>query len=222
MEHYPLSLDGAEAGTLTVSAEGGWTWFEARCAAVPGIVRLSVYGEGREGYLGVPAPEGEGLFLRRRFSRSELKAFPQRIEYAARAGQPLAKAPTPEADTPTESEPAQEEAPPAMPEPAQEEAPPAMPEPAQEEAPPAVPEPAQEEAPPAVPEPAQEDAPPALEDVYWYASPDGALVCFDGERNLIALPTGDERIPSGPGGWPRTIEGREYVIYRTKDGRLVR
>ena len=194
MEHYPLILDGAEAGTLTVSAEGGWTCFEARCAAAPGIVRLSVYGEGREGYLGVPAPEGEGLFLRRRFSRSELKTFPQRIEYAARAGQPLAKAPAPEADTPPEPE----------------------------EVPPAMPEPVQEEPPPAAPMPAQEEAPPALEDVYWYASPDGALVCFDGERNLIALPAGDERIPSGSGGWPRTIEGREYVIYRTKDGRLVR
>ena len=68
----------------------------------------------------------------------------------------------------------------------------------------------------------QNETPPELEDVYWYASPDGALVCFDGEHNLIALPAGDARIPDGPGGWPKTIEGKNYVVYRTKDGRLIR
>ena len=56
----------------------------------------------------------------------------------------------------------------------------------------------------------------------WYASPDGALVCFDGERNLIALPAGDVRIPAGGGGWQRTIEGKDYVVFRTKNGRLLR
>ena len=64
--------------------------------------------------------------------------------------------------------------------------------------------------------------PQPLEDNYWYASPDGALVCFDGERNLIALPVGDPRIPEGGGGWTQSIEGRDYVVYRTKDGRLIR
>ena len=65
------------------------------------------------------------------------------------------------------------------------------------------------------------ETPPDIEDVYWYASPDGALVCFDGEQNLIALPLGDERVPAHVRGWPKTIEGREYVVYRTKDGRIV-
>ena len=85
---YPLLLDGAQAGEVRVSAQGAWTVFEARCAMVPGIVRISVYGEGREGYLGVLVPEGEGLTLRRKLSRSELREFPAAIAYAGRAGEP--------------------------------------------------------------------------------------------------------------------------------------
>ena len=69
---------------------------------------------------------------------------------------------------------------------------------------------------------AQTEAPPGIEDLYWYASPDGALVCFDGTENLIALPLGDARIPGGGGGWRKRIEGRDYIVYRTKDGRLLR
>ena len=187
METYPLILDGAQAGTVTVRREGGWTVFAVQCAAAQqGIVRVSVYGGGAEGYLGVLAPSDGAMTLQRRFSRSAMRAFPARIEYAGYAGQPC------EAPAPEESEPA--------------------PEPAPEE-----PEPAPEPAPAA-----QEEAPPALEDVYWYASPDGALVCFDGENNLIALPVGDARIPDGPGGWPKTVEGRDYVVYRTRDGKLLR
>ena len=187
MEAYPLILDGREAGEVRVTREGGWTVFEAVCAAVEGIVRISVYGEGREGYLGVLTPDGEGLSLSRRFSRSALSGFPARIEFAARAGMPC--------EAPPEPEPPEAEAPAPQP----------------EEAPITPPEP-----------PETEQTPPGLEDVYWYASPDGALVCFDGDHNLIALPLGDARIPEGPGGWPKTVEGRDYIVYRTKDGRLLR
>ena len=204
MEHYPLILDGVEAGSVSVHSEGGWTVFDAQCGDVQGVVRISVYGAGREGYLGVLTPEDGRFALHRRMSRAALRDFPAPIEYAGRAGQPAA-APTPEE---------------APPEPAEETAPEA-PECKRAEAE-AAPEPPQN-APPA-PEPPQEqsETPPALEDVYWYASPDGALVCFDGEQNLIALPAGDGRIPDGPGGWPRTIEGRDYVVFRTRDGRLLR
>ena len=197
MEAYPLILDGREAGEVRVTREGGWTVFEAVCAAAEGVVRISVYGEGREGYLGVLTPDGEGLSLSRRFSRSALTGFPARIEYAARAGMPC--------EAPPEPEPPEAEAPAPSPE---------------SEAP----APQHEEAPPEPdPEPQrQEQTPPGLEDVYWYASPDGALVCFDGEHNLIALPLGDARIPEGPGGWPKTVEGRDYIVFRTKDGRLLR
>ena len=113
---YPLLLDGAQAGEVRVSAQGGWTVFEVQCAMVSGIVRVSVYGEGKEGYLGVLAPEGEGLALRRKLSRSELHAFPAAIEYAGRAGAPVAT-PSPAPDAPVGREPMAAGAPPVEPPP---------------------------------------------------------------------------------------------------------
>ena len=204
METYPLILDGAETGRVSVHREGGWTVFEAVSSPVAGVVRISVYGGGREGYLGVLAPEGEGLALRRRFSRAALREFPTEISCAARAGQPCS-VPAPEEAAPPEGETPAEAVPPTV----------------EEAAPPEAEAPA-EEAPPEPEPPRTEETPPGLEDVYWYASPDGALVCFDGEHNLIALPLGDPRIPEGPGGWPKQIEGRDYIVYQTKDGRLLR
>lgn len=175
---YPLLLDGAQAGTLRVSARGGWTVFEAECTMVSGIVRISVYGEGKEGYLGVLAPEGEGLTLRRRLSRSELRDFPAQIEYAARAGAPAERADPVAPAAPPEPEAAPEA--------------PACEEPA--------------------PEP-EAEAPPGEADLYWYATPDGALTAFDGKQNLLALPMGDARIPP-EGGQHREIDGRTYVIFK--------
>ena len=212
METYPLILDGAETGKVTLEREGGWTLFDVRSAMLPGIIRVSVYGEGREGYLGVLAPEGEGLALRRRVSRSEMRDFPAAIAYAGRAGHPITVW-EPEADPdPVGGETREPQEVPECDAAAGEIQP--KPVEAPEFAPP--PEP--------VPDPEQsmpEEAPPLPEDVYWYASPDGALVCFDGERNLIALPLGDDRIPEGIGGRRQTIEGREYVVYPTKDGKLI-
>ena len=138
-----------------------------------GIVRISVYGEYKEGYLGVMAPEGEGLALRRRLSRSELRAFPAQIEYAARAGEPVGR----DAHI----------------------------------APPVEPPPEPEPETPPKPEPLPADA-----DLYWYATTDGALTAFDGEQNLLALPTGDLRIPADGSGEPRTIDGWDYVVFRKK------
>ena len=59
------------------------------------------------------------------------------------------------------------------------------------------------------------------EELCWYASPDGALVCFDGERSLVALPPGDSRIPDDRKGQRRRIEGREYLVYVTKNSRII-
>ena len=50
-------------------------------------------------------------------------------------------------------------------------------------------------------------------DLAWYASPDGALVCFNGSKNLVALPEGDKRIPPTQHGEPRCIEGKNYLIF---------
>ena len=57
-ETYPIMIDGEHAGTLTVARRGLLTEFTARCADPGRLLRLSVYGGGREGYLGVMAPEG--------------------------------------------------------------------------------------------------------------------------------------------------------------------
>ena len=182
---YPLLLDGTQAGEVRVSVQGGWTVFEASCAAQPGVVRISVYGAGREGYLGVLAPDGEALTLRRRLSRSELRSFPTEIEYAARAGKPL--------KSKSEHEPELQPVGRADP-----------------GAPPAEPE-----TPPESEE--QNAAPPEADaDLYWYATTDGALVAFDGEQNLLALPSEDARIPADGCGEPRTIGGWDYVVFRKK------
>lgn len=83
---YPIIIDGAEAGTLNVTVEGLFTVFEANVQAREGLVRLSVYGGGQEGYLGVMQPWSGGLYLRRRLSRRECAALPREIEYAGLAG----------------------------------------------------------------------------------------------------------------------------------------
>ena len=56
-ECYPLILDGAETGTVTVSRQGGWTVFEVRSAPVEGIVRVMRGApEKRNGEDGLPVP----------------------------------------------------------------------------------------------------------------------------------------------------------------------
>ena len=170
---YPILIDGALAGSLTVTAAGGRTAFSAVCRQLDGVVRISVYGGGREGYLGVLAPEGGGLALRRTLSRAALRDFPAEIAAVGRSG--------------------------------------AQPEE------PAAPEPEQVSA--GTPEP---ETPEEAEELRWYSSPDGALVCFDGTHSLIALPSGDERIPADVPGSPREIAGRAYLVYRTRNGRIER
>ena len=193
METYPIMIDETLAGKLTVDRQGARTVFDAECRMLPGLIRLSVYGGGKEGYLGVLAPEDGKLRLRKALSRSQMRAFPEEIESAERAGIERA-------------------APPATVEP--------QPEPEPESEPETEPEPELEPEPEAEPE---EPAAPELSGLSWYSSPDGALVCFDGVRSLIALPLGDARIPEGiPPSEQRTVEGREYLVYRTRDGRIVR
>ena len=81
---YPLFIDGVERGKLRMQAEGLYTVFEAELAAVQeGIYRLWLHGEGECAYLGIMQPWSGGMYLRRKFSRSELKNFPQKPKYAS-------------------------------------------------------------------------------------------------------------------------------------------
>lgn len=112
---YPLLIDGRESGELRVTRRGALTLFEAEAEDGGGILRLSVYGGGREGYLGVMSPSGEGrVALRRQLSRAALRDFPEQIEYAAPAGAAPAVTepePGPEPESAQEPEPGQDEGP---------------------------------------------------------------------------------------------------------------
>ena len=90
---YPIIHDGRRIGVLETRRDGAYTRFEARCAFLPGIRRLFLYGGGRSAPLGIPQPEGGALVLRRRFSRAAMRAFPAPAEYAAFEGEAEAAAP---------------------------------------------------------------------------------------------------------------------------------
>ena len=83
---YPLLIEGQEKGRLSVEKEGLFTVFEARCGPVTDFLKISVYGGGREGYLGLMQPWNGGLYLRRKLSRGQMRDFPEVMEYAAEAG----------------------------------------------------------------------------------------------------------------------------------------
>ena len=97
---WPVMFGGREIGSLRAHERGAMTVFEAEAADPGGVLRLSVYGGGREGSLGVMSPSGEGrVALRRSLSRAALRGFPERIEYAAPSGE-AAPAPEPEKPAP--------------------------------------------------------------------------------------------------------------------------
>ena len=208
METYPIMIDEVLAGKLTVDQQGGRTVFDAECRMLPGLVRLSVYGGGKEGYLGVLAPENGKLMLHKTLSRGQMKEFPTEIESAERAGLDRSAEREQDVGTAHGDAPTQEEQDAGA---AHGDAPEET-----ETEPPALPDGAEART-PGAPEPSAD-----AEGLSWYSSPDGALVCFDGVRNLIALPVGDARIPEGIEGERRTVEGKDYLVYRTKNGRIDR
>lgn len=205
---YPIMIAGVLCGFVTVTARGQLTEFEAECRMQPGILRLSVYGEGREGYLGVLMPSEDGkLRLKKSLSRTAMRDFPGSIDHAGAAGETQEDKAAAKTFSPDK-----EEKPVQNPEP--------------EVSAPGPEEECETEKNECEAEPGE--LPPGLEgrgiepgSLYWYSSPDGALVCFDGERSLIALPPGDERVPKEPKGVRKQIEGREYMVYITKNGRIV-
>ncbi len=98
--------EGVRRGTMEIRGEGAYTRFEARCAPLPGLRRLYVFGGGARACLGVLAPEGGELRLRRRLSRAAMEGFPERIEFAVAAeGAP------PEEGAPPKGEDAETDAP---------------------------------------------------------------------------------------------------------------
>ena len=70
MDKFPLLWEGRAAGELAVQRDEGSTWFSVRCRPpASGLWCAWAVGESGELRLGLLAPEGEGLSLRRRFSQ---------------------------------------------------------------------------------------------------------------------------------------------------------
>lgn len=190
---YPLLLGGEKAGTLRIEQQGLYTCMEVTAEAREGLLRIWVQGGGREAYLGVLQPEGEGLSLRRRLSRRELADFPQVIEQAS--DQQL-----PPQEVNITHEP-QALALALLPAPA----------PALEPEPQPEPEPAPQPEPEPQPEPQLTSTmePPTL---IWQERRDGSLVAKEGSHTLLALPARLRRAPQGAD--LRRIGGREYLVFR--------
>ena len=83
---YPVIIGGEESGVLTVERQGLFWDFSAEAKMRQEVVRLSVYGGGAEGYLGVMSPGECDLVLHKKFSRASLSGFPEKIEFCAEKG----------------------------------------------------------------------------------------------------------------------------------------
>ncbi|MGI5986399.1 MAG: hypothetical protein ACOX7O_11225, partial [Oscillospiraceae bacterium] len=55
---YPIIFDDMTVGEIAITREGLFWTFAAKCEMRDEIVRLSVFGDGEEGYLGVMEPDG--------------------------------------------------------------------------------------------------------------------------------------------------------------------
>lgn len=84
---YPIILDGERTGEISVIRDGLFWRFEARNRMYPELIRLSVYGDGAEGYLGVMEPCDGELTLTKRLSRNAVSGFPRSISFASRRGE---------------------------------------------------------------------------------------------------------------------------------------
>ena len=198
-ETYPVLINGEKKGTLAVSREGLTTRFDAKCEDPGTLVRLSVYGSGREGYLGVMTPENGALTLHRKLTRAALAAFPAEIEFAAEAGRKSA-APeqrpeagqTPEAAAPVQAAPGSSA-------------------------------PGQNAARPnAAPMPNAAARPrERAGDIVWRDAGDGSLYTVYKNQPYRAIPMAAWGLPVERMVEKRVINGVEYAIFALKDGRIV-
>ena len=193
--------EGERVGTLKVEREGLMTVFDASAADNGELFRISVYGGGGEGYLGMMWPENGVLRLVKRLSRAAMAEFPAEIEYAGPSGRrgdsgtgtAPEKAPKALLGTPVPKTPAETRVPKT---------------PAETPIP---------KTPVETPIPKAAVETPSTEgecETLWFSAPDGTLSTFDGERLLIALPADNAiTIPKGAEGAIRNINGREYIVF---------
>lgn len=191
-ETYPVLINGEKKGTLAVTREGLTTRFDAKCEDPGTLVRLSVYGGGREGYLGVMTPENGALTLRRKLTRAALAAFPAEIEFAAEAGRKTAA---------PERRPEAGQTPEKRPEPT-----PAQSAPAAQSAPMAG----------TAPRPRERAG-----DIVWRDAGDGSLYTVYKNQPYRAIPMAAWGLPTERMVEKRVINGVEYAIFALKDGRIL-
>lgn len=191
-ETYPVLINGEKKGTLAVSREGLTTRFDAKCEDPGTLVRLSVYGGGREGYLGVMTPENGVLTLHRKLTRAALAAFPVEIEFAAEAGRKTAA---------PERRPEAGQTPEKRPEPA-----PVQSAPAAQSAPMAG----------TAPRPRERAG-----DIVWRDAGDGSLYTVYKNQPYRAIPMAAWGLPTERMVEKRVINGVEYAIFALKDGRIL-
>ena len=197
---YPLLLKGEETGILHVEQQGLYTCMEARSVFREGLRRIWVQGGGQEAYLGLLQPAEGGLYLRRRMSRQEMRAFPQMIQQASDRRLP----PQEEVDIIHKTQ----KPPLAL----------TLPQPDLESGPEVPdPEPTPDEQAQPLPEPeprpeAQPAGPVEPSMLLWQQRRDGSLVAKEGGHILLALPARLRRVP--PGAHLRQIGGRDYLVFR--------
>ncbi len=200
----PILIDGRETGRLRITREGAYTLFEGRSEDPGQVLRLSVYGGGREGRLGVMTPDKGALALRRRLSRSAMTGFPETIEYAGPAGEerkgqapPGGAAETPRAGTPA----AGAGTPPTASGSASA---------------------GKAQAPARTSgNAAPRGEPGAGTQLLWYRAGDGSLYTSWAGRQYRAVPMAAHGLPESRIVERRVIEGIEYAVFETKNGRLL-
>ena len=197
---YPLLLNGEEAGILHVERQGLYTCMEVRSGFREGLRRIWVQGGGQEAYLGLLQPAEGGLYLRRRMSRQEMRAFPQMIQQASDRRLP----PQEEVDITQETQ----KPPLAL----------TLPLPVLESGPEVSdPKPTPDEQAQPLPEPeprpeAQPAGPVEPSMLLWQERRDGSLVAKERGHILLALPASLRHAPQGAD--LRRIGGREYLVFR--------
>ena len=85
---YPFYYKGKRTGTLCASESGVYTVFRLQAEGIDEkMLRISVYGEGKEAGLGLAeVREGRAEF-EKKLSRRAMQELPGKIEYAAKGGE---------------------------------------------------------------------------------------------------------------------------------------
>ena len=242
---HAVMRDGAEVGTLAVTQSANMTVFELSSGYSGGdVFRLCGVSAGSYVNIGVAAPEGGMLRLTKKFSKSALASMrlePETGFFLVLSGERHEALSPPEVEPEPipEPEPAPEPVP--EPEPAPEPEPEPMPEPLPEPEPTPEPEPEPEP----VPEPMQAAVPPEppkaagvwtpiADPSVLFSDPDTADACRNAngaltmERNgvrFLAIPVSSgEPFPMMPVlcfGDSAQIGGREYIVFKSKNGKFL-